>query len=166
QQVRINRQQRAVVSRDARAGRREVGRASRELALTNISTDSGVDECVVNRRIDHATVVDAPAATKTHLAVATQVVSKAYAWSKVVAIVDLIVRLRQGRIRINRVRIALVFVTQSEVQGKPRRHAPIVLNEVIQIRGLHIQAQHAETLVEVAGVALADSPRGTHTQSE
>ena len=95
----INRQERTIVRAYcrgcARAGERQVGCAGGELALTFIDADARVDECVVNRRVDHATVIDYPDAPNTRLAITGQVVSKADARNKVVIVANLDAVLRQ-----------------------------------------------------------------------
>src|SRR5689334_24756375 len=103
QQVRIDRQERAVVSADCRsragASKRQVAGAGGELALAFIDTDARVDEGVVNGRVDHAAVIDAPATAQTRFAVAGQVVSKTDTRTDVVFVADLVAGLRQQRIR-------------------------------------------------------------------
>src|SRR6185437_10439791 len=118
EQVRVNRQERTVISRDTAASRRQVVGSSRELTLTAIDADAGIDECVVDGRVDNASVIQAPAATNTVFAITGNVESKSDAWSKVVSVVDLVVGLRQRRIHVDRIRIELVLVTQTEIQSK------------------------------------------------
>src|SRR5207237_305536 len=48
---------------------------------------------------------------------------------------------------------------QAEVQGQARGHAPVVLDEEIDVGRLHRQAEHAQALIEVAAVAPADRAR-------
>src|SRR5215510_1267857 len=48
----------------------------------------------------------------------------------------------------------LILITETEVQRESWRHAPVVLDEVIDIRGLHCQTEHAESLVKSTAVAL------------
>src|SRR6185503_21378499 len=98
----IDRQQGAVVCRKAGARRGQTGGTGYKLALASIGADAGVHQCVVNGRIDHTTVVHSPTAANTSLSITAQIVGKADAWSKVVAIVDFVVRLRQGRIYVYR----------------------------------------------------------------
>src|ERR1051326_224835 len=166
QQVWIDRHQRAGVHRETCTRCGKIGRTGRKLALADVSTDAGIYQRVINSRIDHATVVNSPAAANTRLTIAGQIVSKADAWSKVVPVIDFVIRLRQRRIRIHRIRIALVFVTQTEVQRESRRHAPVVLKEVVEIGGLHVQTQNTEALVEVARITLTNSPGRTNAQSK
>ena len=46
-------------------------------------------------------------------------------------------------------------VTQTEVQRQARRNTPVVLNEKVEIRGLHRQTEGPDALGENASVALA-----------
>src|SRR6185437_15446318 len=152
--------------RDTAASRRQVVGSSRELTLTAIDANARVDECVVDGRVDNASVIQAPAATNTVFAITGNVESKSDAWSKVVSVVDLVVGLRQRRIHVDRIRVELVLVTQTEIQSKSRRHAPVVLDEVVQVGGLHVQAEHTKALVEVSGVALARAPSRANAETK
>ena len=61
--------------------------------------------------------------------------------------------------------VLLVLVAQAEVQGQARGHAPVVLDEEIEVGRLHRQAEHAQALVEVAAVALANRARAAVARS-
>ena len=77
QKVRINRQERTIVGvqgrRCGRASRRQVGRGRRELTLSALDADAGIDQGVVNGRVDNASVVESPTAANTGLAIAGDV---------------------------------------------------------------------------------------------
>src|SRR5690349_20488755 len=122
QQVWIDWQEGTVVSADrrtrARASERQVAGARRELALTFIDANAGVNEGVVNSRVDHTTVIDAPATAKARLAIAAEVISKTNARTEVIFVAHLVAGLRQQWIRIHWIRIALILVTESEIQSE------------------------------------------------
>src|SRR5262245_30225423 len=159
QQVWINRQQRAVVCVQRRvrtgASNRQIVVSGRELTLTAIDSNTRVDERVVNRRIDHASIVQTPTTAKRGLAVAGQVNRKADSWSKVVPVVNLSIRLQNVRIDVDWIGIQLVLVAQSKIQRESRRYAPVILNEPVDVGGFHCQTENTESLVEVSCVALA-----------
>ena len=127
--------------------------------MTLIDANAGVNKGVVNGRVDDPSIIEAPPTPNTGLAIAVQVVSKSNPWPKVISIVDLVVGLRQGRIHVHRIGIELILITQSEIQGESRADAPVVLDEVVEIGGLHIKTENTKSLVEVAGVALAHAAR-------
>src|SRR6185503_1940085 len=66
---------------------------------------------------------------------------------------------------VDRVRIELVLVTQTEVQSESRCNAPVVLDEVVKAGGLHCQTENTEALVEVSCVALTCATSGADAET-
>src|ERR1041384_5590225 len=56
-------------------------------------------------------------------------------------------------------RIHLILVAITQIQGQTRRDTPVVLHEEVKILRIHGQTAHAETLVEIAAIAASYSSR-------
>ena len=140
------------VGRRGQDGRENRGRGliGLKLKVFCAARHAGIGQCIEDRGVDDAAIVDAVSAANHGLAVAREVIGKAEPRAKVVLVLWHLCGLRQGRIdqAAEWIRQHFALIPYAQREAEAGQDLPVVGGENGIVRGIELEADGAESLAE------------------